>query len=242
MAKSISIDGIDAPIVLVKRKGTKFLRITIKNNGTVRVSVPFGVPEFVAKQYVKSKAQWIQLHYKTPKTPQHGDHIGKSHILHVYSSSNSRNNTKITEQAVVVKLAKHIKLGSQEAHDVITKACDKALKKQADKVLIKRAQYLAGKHDKNVRSYETKRLQSRWGACDNHGNITLNIYLMQLDWQLIDYVIYHELAHLNHPHHQKSFWDEVKSMCPEFKARRKVLKSKETTIVPTSYKAADPPV
>lgn len=47
---------------------------------------------------------------------------------------------------------------------------------------------------------------SKWGVCQPHKKvITLNYKLIHFDYQIIDYVIIHELAHIVHSHHQKLF-------------------------------------
>ena len=51
----------------------------------------------------------------------------------------------------------------------------------------------------------------------------LNIGLMKLPEPLRDYVILHELAHLNHPNHSAAFWREVASHDPLYKIHRKKL-------------------
>jgi hypothetical protein len=42
---------------------------------------------------------------------------------------------------------------------------------------------------------------------------------------IIDYVIVHELAHLDHHNHSPKFWGRVKEMMPDYEVRRKWLKT-----------------
>ena len=53
--------------------------------------------------------------------------------------------------------------------------------------------------------------------------ISLNIGLMQVPEAQRDYVIIHELAHINHPDHSKAFWAEVESHDPDYRAHRELL-------------------
>jgi predicted metal-dependent hydrolase len=56
----------------------------------------------------------------------------------------------------------------------------------------------------------------RWGSCNSKGVITLNPYMMKLDYNMIDYIIVHELAHLEHLNHSKQFYALVKAYVPEY--------------------------
>ena len=58
--------------------------------------------------------------------------------------------------------------------------------------------------------------RSRWGSCSRHGTISLNWRLVQTPDFVRDYIIYHELAHLNHLNHSARFWHEVERLCPGY--------------------------
>ena len=69
-----------------------------------------------------------------------------------------------------------------------------------------------------------KWLKSRWGSCSTKGNITLNCCLIGAPLWVIDYVMIHELAHLKHMNHSKSFWDLVKYYDSDYKRAMTWLK------------------
>jgi predicted metal-dependent hydrolase len=64
----------------------------------------------------------------------------------------------------------------------------------------------------------------RWGSCTADGKVSLNWRLIHFDLDVIDYVIAHELAHLRQMNHSPAFWDEVKSICPNYMSAYQVLK------------------
>lgn len=69
--------------------------------------------------------------------------------------------------------------------------------------------------------------KTRWGSCSAKGNVNFNYQLYYLPEELLDYVVIHELAHRRHMNHSGEFWAEVEKYCPEYRQRRKQLKSYE---------------
>ncbi|MDP2812817.1 MAG: DUF45 domain-containing protein [Erysipelotrichaceae bacterium] len=63
----------------------------------------------------------------------------------------------------------------------------------------------------------TKMMMRSWGRCSASGTITLNARLVHYDKRFIDAVIVHELVHLNHMNHSKSFKEAVVEALPEYK-------------------------
>ncbi len=235
MQKTIAVEGLATPVKIARRKGARSLRISIKSDGGVRLTVPYGVPEFLAKKFLLSKLDWIKENQQLNDVLQDQAHIGKNHRLHILRTDSSRSHSKITDTAIIVHVPDELELNDAKAQEILSKACEKALLQEAEKLIPQRLDKISRQHELPYTSVSFKKLKSRWGACDSHNNLTFNSYLIQLNWELIDYVIMHELAHTKHHHHQKSFWDEVARMEPAYKELRKELKSKKTSIVPTSY-------
>jgi predicted metal-dependent hydrolase len=65
--------------------------------------------------------------------------------------------------------------------------------------------------------------KTRWGSCSAKNNISLNIKLIRLPGELIDYVILHELLHTRIKNHGPSFWQTLDKLVGDSKAFRKKL-------------------
>lgn len=109
---------------------------------------------------------------------------------------------------------------TQRARD----AKKKLLDKKAKDYLPYRVDFWARKYHYNYSKLRFSHANTRWGSCSSNGTISLNIGLMKLPEVLRDYVILHELAHLNHMNHSASFWAEVADHDPNYKRHRKALK------------------
>jgi predicted metal-dependent hydrolase len=105
----------------------------------------------------------------------------------------------------------------------------KILMKKAKEYLPYRLEYLAKLYGYKYDNFRVSHASTRWGSCTRHGRdgtttISLNIGLMNVPEILRDYVIIHELAHLNHMDHSKAFWAEVESHDKSYKYHRQKLK------------------
>ncbi|WP_414469417.1 M48 family metallopeptidase [Methanobacterium sp. ACI-7] len=68
-----------------------------------------------------------------------------------------------------------------------------------------------------------KKMKSRWGSCSSRKNISINLYLRYLPQNLIEYVIFHEIAHLVELNHSKNFWNIISSKFSNYKDLEKEL-------------------
>ncbi len=62
-----------------------------------------------------------------------------------------------------------------------------------------------------------KRMKTRWGSCSSKKNVNINIYMMYLPIDLIEYVVFHEIAHLVEMGHNKRFWNIISLRYPDYK-------------------------
>jgi predicted metal-dependent hydrolase len=100
----------------------------------------------------------------------------------------------------------------------------KLLMKKAKEYLPYRLDYYAKLYGYKYDKCRLTHANTRWGSCSSRKTISLNIGLMKVPEQLRDYVILHELAHLNHMDHSKAFWAEVCSHDRNYKLHEKRLK------------------
>jgi hypothetical protein len=70
---------------------------------------------------------------------------------------------------------------------------------------------------------EVRDLGYRWGSLTGKGRLNIHWATLQLRPTLIDYVLVHELAHLNHSRHTQAFWATVERALPDYERRKNDL-------------------
>lgn len=231
--KTAFIPGI-GDITLAKRRGNTNIRLSFGRDGTVRVSLPHWLPYQAGIEFAKARHNWITSHRPVGNPLlKEGDRIGKAHRLtFVADGSLAKATVRTTQLKITVLHPPASLLSSDDVQKAAQRGALKALKKQSDRLLPARLQVLAQNNGFSYKSVSTKQLSSRWGSCSSTKHITLNIFLMQLPWHLIDYVLLHELVHTEQLDHSEAFWRRFEGVLPGAKRVRRELKTHQTAIAP----------
>ena len=62
--------------------------------------------------------------------------------------------------------------------------------------------------------------RSRWGSCSTRGTLSFNWRLVLAPFDVLDYVVVHELCHLREPNHSRRFWKLVEQHRPDWRSHR----------------------
>lgn len=217
-------------VTLYKRRNTRSIKISIDRDNHIRVTLPQWMPYSAGLQFVKSKQDWISSHQKTVELLNEGIAIGKAHRLHYVMNEIIRFPvSRITNTEVRITVSSKDNIYSQKVQNIARQACIRALRQEANKLLPIRHKQIAVKYGFNYTKPKIKHLKARWGSCSHKKDITFNLFLMQMPWELIDYVILHELVHTRILNHGANFWNEMERYLPSPKALRKKLREHQRT-------------
>ena len=103
-------------------------------------------------------------------------------------------------------------------------------KTHAPALFLERVEYFSKKMKLYPTNVTFRKAKTKWGSCSNRNSISLNIALTALPRSVSDYIIVHELAHIEHKNHSKEFWQLVAKYYPKYKEAKEELK-KFTTIL-----------
>ena len=105
------------------------------------------------------------------------------------------------------------------AKEVFVKWYKKWLRKISERVC-----WYAQKRDFKYRKVNITNAQKRWGSSSSCGNLNFSWRLIMAPLPVVDYVVVHELVHLEERNHAKSFWNKVKMLMPDYEKHKDWLK------------------
>lgn len=203
-------------------------------DGQLVVTLPRFAAAHHAKELIDSSRSairsWRTKRATKTTTYQAGDRIGQSHILECSTSTSEQSSVRLRGLAVEVRLAQTANLHDPDIQQLIRPFVAKALQKEARAYLPRRLRYLADQYGFLYNKVRFGTQKGRWGSCSSSGTISLNVGLMALNPELIDYVLIHELCHTTHMNHSANFWSLVESCLPDYKVRRKRLKTEQPVV------------
>jgi predicted metal-dependent hydrolase len=212
-------------VTVHKRRTSRNLRLSIAPTGEVRVSIPAWAPYKTGVDFARSREAWIRSQIKPPNLLRDGQAIGKAHHVSLFASQHAKKiSSRVLASSITVRYPEHLTAADSEVQRVAREACVRALRSQAEQLLPQRLATLAAQHDFGYNGVSIKRLKGRWGSCDQDRHIVLNLYLMQLPWELIDYVLLHELTHTKILRHGPDFWRVMNQLAPNTKIARAAIK------------------
>lgn len=192
--------------ITINRKKVKYLRLKINQECEISLNVPLRanlnqIYDFLAKNEI-----WLEKTLiKFKKTDDKISFKGKKFDL------------------IIDKNAKFVQISDDKIIAESKFEFDKFMKNEAKKMLFEHINKFAPFIDKPINHISIKKMQTRWGSCNTKkGYINLNSNLITKDPKFAEYVVLHELTHLIYPHHQKSFYDFILKIMPDFKNRLKL--------------------
>lgn len=219
-------------ITITRNMRSSSVRIRVSPSGMLRISAPSYTPVLYIKRLIQKSRDdlraLLESHQEQGIRFYDGMPVGKSHSLTV--TQGSRTHVARHKQRIVATLADGDSLDDVEVVKALREVAAAALRREAKSYLPKRLEYLAEQHGFSYTSVRFSHAGGRWGSCSSSGTISLNIALMKLPFELIDYVLYHELAHTKHLNHSQDFWELVEICDPDYKTHRRLLKKESPAI------------
>ena len=150
------------------------------------------------------------------------NYLGKKTPIYVVINENVKKSVIRLENGTFV--CECPKLGQVDLYPPLKTFYKKAAKKHIEK----RLRHYQQNFKEKYKSFTISSDDSRWGSCDSKRQLTFHWKLMMFPEKAIDYVVVHELCHLSHMNHDRSFWRLVGKHCPSYKEDMTILGAEKT--------------
>jgi len=206
--------NLNIDIKKTNRKKTVSFQI---EKGIVKILVPKHLDKSRIDKLIKSKSKWIKtkllkvdqiLPYRKKDYVSGEDflYLGKHYRLKILKGK--KYNIELTDKYLKITIKSHTK------DNKIKRLLKKWYFNNADNYLSELTNELSKKTSINFRSVKVRNYKSRWGSCSSSGKIFYNWKLIMAPTRIIQYVVFHELAHLKVHNHSPKFWRLLKSYYP----------------------------
>lgn len=230
--KIITIERVgDVSFAVNERSGR--IRISLKSDGTIAVSMPPAVPLRDAIRFVESKADWI-LKQKTKIKSRLTLFAPEScfrtrfHQLAITKGNTDKVYNRVGNGVIQIFIPDRVNHEQPKVQEFIKKTLVNVMRWEAKIYLPKRLKELADKHGFKYANVSIKNASTRWGSCSSVNNINLNLHLMRIPEHLIDYVLLHELVHTVVKNHGDKFWLLLEQVYPNARKADKEMNNYRT--------------
>lgn len=207
-----------------KHPFSKTIKITLKSPEKILVTMPYLCSFGRARDFLMSNFEKIKsFEFSEEKLTK--DLKTKFDTLKIIESNELMTIQK--SKTVYFYYPKDVDFYDKKIQKALYCAYLKAIRIEAKSYLPQRLDFLARKFGFSYGNVALKNQKTRFGSCSFKNNINLNIALMKYDFDVIDYVLIHELCHTRVKNHSEKFWKEVEKYCPEYQAIRQKLRQKK---------------
>jgi len=237
--KQLFIEHIGIVTISKNRQAIRF-KITIRPNGTIRVTIPWIATFRSGEKFLSEHLQWVtqtkeKLAKKqaAPKLIQPGHLFStRNYYYQVHPADVPRLRVRYPEKEkdIFFEYPMNQLIESDELQARLKLLIENVLRFDAKQYLPARIAELAASLGYSYRKVTIKNNKTNWGSCSNHKNINLNLHLMRLNDRLIDYVIVHELVHTVIPNHGHDFKATMRKHFQDAAEMERELKKIKTEI------------
>jgi predicted metal-dependent hydrolase len=228
------------PYVIRRTDREKTVALAVEGRGKLVVTAPEGVSVDRLNGIVRKKADWVVKRIRRvstlPPPPSEREfmsgetvrYLGGQYRLKVFESGDPHG-TRIWAGWYEVPIPPGLDDAARRRE--VRHRLAGSLKQHADLYLPDRLGWVCRTLRIDKPSIVVCEQRKRWGSCDRNGVLRINWRIVQAHIPLIEYVLVHELAHLQHRGHDRAFWAAVGQWMPDYEERRARLRELGPSLV-----------
>lgn len=210
------------------------IEVRVEPDQSVHVRAPKGASELIVHETVRKRARWIvrqQAYFRSfvlPQVPREyvsGEthhYLGRQYRLKVMQ-------VRPDEPESVKLVGPHFRIATHAKADAdhVKAQLDAWYRTRAGVKFSERFEAcydIVRKYDVEKPDLQIRTMRKRWGSCTPRGRILLNVDLIRAPLLCVDYVVFHELSHLKHPHHGPAFYRMLSRVMPDWERAKAKLR------------------
>lgn len=197
------------------------IAIHVQPDARVLVDAPAGTAMREVKGALLKRARWVhdqivqaeqQRHHVLPRLYVSGEthwYLGKRYLLKIKIAKTQPADTKLSRGLLTVTLPEY----SAEA---VRAQLESWYRSRASVLFKRRLDVICSSLSwvRQVPHWQLRSMSKQWGSCSPLGKLSLNPLLVKAPRDCIDYVLMHELCHLQHHNHGPQFYRLLKRQLP----------------------------
>ena len=215
---------MDIEIEEIIRTKRKTIALQITDDATLIVRAPFDVSDETIMGVVLKHKDWIEKKKKeieerdpkfSPKEFVNGEgflYLGRYYKLRIVDTQ---------KEPLKFKNAFYL---SKNVLPVAREVFIDWYKNKAYEKISERVKWYAQKRNFKYNKINITDAQKRWGSCSPNRNLNFSWRIIMAPLPVVDYVVVHELVHLEEKRHTKEFWNKIKLLMPDYEKHKDWLK------------------
>lgn len=236
MIKSYTNEGVSIDCLITYRK-KKSKEMLVDLHGNVEIKVPRDTSDQVLEEMVM--ARWPLILKKQTEMRQKANgyqqkdyvagetflYLGKSYPIVIEVDANiSKEVIKLHDEELVIRL-------KEQSDEKVIKLLKRFYRQKCKKLVEKRLQYYQSNFKVKPRGFTITDSAKTWGTCNSNREMTFNWKLVMAPMAVVDYVVVHEMCHMVHMNHDRSFWRLVGKHIPNYEEMQTWLQQSEWKMV-----------
>ncbi|WP_199906126.1 M48 family metallopeptidase [Campylobacter concisus] len=210
--KSINLDFYGLSVLINFKTNVKSMRLRVGKDAKITLSMPFYSTQKMALSFLEMHRIWLENTYKKALANLPKD-----------------DEVKFLGQIYKIKFDENFKEPFFDGEFVFTpnlKSLERFVKVRAKELFLELVSHFQPFINKPIKRIVIRNSKTRWGSCNHKkGYINLSLRLIEKPLSAVRYVVLHELTHMLYPHHQKSFYDFIEKIMPDYKKQEQILKA-----------------
>ena len=189
----------------------KKVSIQLDPNGLLTVKAPNGTPEDAIIRLVEQHSEWVLDNLRRISSSQP---VPEARAYEDYGTFMYLGREHKLEELIET---------TDADEDMLRNRLKKFYFSSCKKVINQRIAAYQQQLKVKPKSIDIVESTTKWGSCSFDKKLTFNYRLAMAPVEVIDYVIVHELCHLLHMNHDRSFWRKVGGIMPDYKEKEEYL-------------------